>query len=467
VIKSAELLQLAANLGLTPAVVEKDYVLGWLLAGIRANAELADHWVFKGGTCLKKCYFETYRFSEDLDFTVINEAHIDAAFLLRVFADISAWVYDQTGLEIPAEQLRFDVFQNKRDKLACQGRIYYRGPIAPRGDLPRIKLDLTTDELLALPPVERPVVHSYSDAPAGGMSALCYAYEEVFGEKVRALGERARPRDLYDVINLYRHDEFQPAPASILDVLKRKCAHKSIGVPTLETIGAFREELAGDWATMLAHQLPALPPLNSFWDALPEFFAWLAGGARPAMPPSYPLARGEEILRQPLGMISGPGIVSSALESIRFAAANRLTVEIDYIKESGERTTREIEAYSLRRTAAGRIVLHAHDMHRNDHRSYRTDRILTARATGRIFTPRLAIELTPGGPQAIPQATRAASYANPWGAPQSGPAFVFQCPVCSKTFRRKTRDDALRPHKTPDGWNCSGRRAVLIDTTVY
>ncbi len=28
-------------------------------------------WVFKGGTCLKKCYIETYRFSEDLDFTVL------------------------------------------------------------------------------------------------------------------------------------------------------------------------------------------------------------------------------------------------------------------------------------------------------------------------------------------------------------------------------------------------------------
>ena len=426
--------------------------------------------MFKGGTCLKKCYFETYRFSEDLDFTIINEAHLGGAFLLRVFTDISAWIYDQTGLDIPAAQLRFDVFQNKRGKAACQGRIYYRGPIAPRGgDLPRIKLDLTTDELLAMPPVERLVVHPYSDAPAAGITALCYAYEEVFGEKVRALGERARPRDLYDVINLYRHDEFQPEPTSILDVLKRKCAHKAIEMPTLKSIREFREELAGDWATMLGHQLPALPPLDSFWEALPEFFAWLAGGARPVMPQSYPLATGEEILRQPLGMLSGPGIVSSALEIIRFAAANRLTVEIDYIKDGGEHTTREIEAYSLRRTAAGRIVLHAHDMLRNDHRSYRTDRILTSRATGRTFTPRFAIELTPSGPQTIPQATRPAramSYTNPWSTARSGPTYLYQCPVCSKTFRRKTYDSALRPHKRPDGWNCSGRRAMLVDT-VY
>jgi predicted nucleotidyltransferase component of viral defense system len=257
----AEILQLAENLGLAPAVVEKDYALGWVLAGIRANAELGHHWVFKGGTCLKKCYFETYRFSEDLDFTVTNEAHLDQTFLTRVFGDISARIYEQTGLEIPAAQLRFNVYRNDRDRLACEGRIYYRGPIAPRGDLPRIKLDLTTDELLALSPVQRPVVHQYSDAPEGGITALCYAYEEVFGEKVRALGERARPRDLYDVINLYTHDEFQPDPRSILDVLKRKCDYKAIRLPTLDTIRAFRDELAGDWPIMLGHQLPALPPL--------------------------------------------------------------------------------------------------------------------------------------------------------------------------------------------------------------
>src|SRR5713226_1914122 len=111
-IERRELMELAQNLGLQPQVVEKDYVLGSLLAGIHANAELREHWVFKGGTCLKKCYFETYRFSEDLDFTVTNEAHLDPAFLTRTFAEVSAWIYEQSGVEIPAERVRFDVFRN-------------------------------------------------------------------------------------------------------------------------------------------------------------------------------------------------------------------------------------------------------------------------------------------------------------------------------------------------------------------
>src|SRR4051812_18276972 len=83
-----EILDTASRVSLNPHVVEKDYVLGWLLAGIREHPELADSWVFKGGTCLKKCFFETYRFSEDLDFTLRDDAQIEEGFLKRVFGEI-------------------------------------------------------------------------------------------------------------------------------------------------------------------------------------------------------------------------------------------------------------------------------------------------------------------------------------------------------------------------------------------
>ena len=54
-IDKLEIADLARELSLELHVVEKDYVLGWLLAGITANPELSESWVFKGGTCLKKC----------------------------------------------------------------------------------------------------------------------------------------------------------------------------------------------------------------------------------------------------------------------------------------------------------------------------------------------------------------------------------------------------------------------------
>lgn len=81
VIDRAEILRLANEFGLEPRIVEKDYILGWVLAGIYRDPLLSGTWVFKGGTCLKKCFFETYRFSEDLDFTVTDATQLDATFL--------------------------------------------------------------------------------------------------------------------------------------------------------------------------------------------------------------------------------------------------------------------------------------------------------------------------------------------------------------------------------------------------
>ena len=54
-------------------VLERDYCLSWFLVGM-SRSPLHDQLAFKGGTALKKCYFADYRFSEDLDFTLITEA---------------------------------------------------------------------------------------------------------------------------------------------------------------------------------------------------------------------------------------------------------------------------------------------------------------------------------------------------------------------------------------------------------
>ena len=73
-IRKQDILNRAAQWQLRPDVVEKDYVLGWLLAGIAQHQIVSKEWFFKGGTCIKKCYFETYRFSEDLDFSLSKQA---------------------------------------------------------------------------------------------------------------------------------------------------------------------------------------------------------------------------------------------------------------------------------------------------------------------------------------------------------------------------------------------------------
>src|SRR6185312_2503976 len=97
-----------------------------LLRGIYQHPELRERWLFKGGTCLKKCYFETYRFSEDLDFTLRRPTHIASEFLQAAFTEILASLYEEAGVEIPVDRVRFDVYRNPRGNPSCQGRLYYR-----------------------------------------------------------------------------------------------------------------------------------------------------------------------------------------------------------------------------------------------------------------------------------------------------------------------------------------------------
>jgi hypothetical protein len=206
--------------------------------------------------------------------------------------------------------------------------------------------------------------------------------------------------------------------------------------------------------------------LNSFWDVLPEFFAWPAGGARPVMPAAYPLADGEAVLRPTLGTIAAPGAFASALEIIRFAATNRLIVEIDYVKENGEHTTREIEACSLRSTQTGRVVLHAFDMNRNDHRSYRAERIRGVRATACTFvgtmpsSSRRPIRRVRRRSPARRPISGACPDVRRFGhtRPHYGPTYV------SKKFERRNYDATLRPHKNPGGRNCAGRTGFYVGT---
>ncbi|WP_375210968.1 nucleotidyl transferase AbiEii/AbiGii toxin family protein [Hyphococcus sp.] len=474
-IPKQEIIDAATRYGLLPNIVEKDYVLGWLLAGISNHDAFRETWVFKGGTCLKKCFFETYRFSEDLDFTLKDEAHIDADFLTDAFGEIGDWIYDQSGIAIPRDGLRFDVFENPRGNPSCQGRVSYQGPISPtKGGLPRVKLDLTADEHLVLDPVTSSVFHPYSDEPDAGISLMSYAYEEAFSEKIRALGERTRPRDLYDVVNLYRLTDARPPAATLLNVLRAKCEFKEIAVPTITAIERHRDAVEAAWEQMLRHQLPVLPPVAVFWNELPAFFDWLMGAAAPAALAPVPRSAGDALIRERRLNLGVGFQAESAMEVVRFAAANRLRIDIDYTKLNGERTQRRIEPYSLRRSQAGDILLHGFDVQRQEMRSYRVERINSASAAGESFTPRYEIELTSTGALPIrdnpPREERALRvHTSPVRRrsirrSSTGPTHIYECSYCGKRFRRKARNSKLNKHNDKSGYPCPGRTGFYVDT---
>ena len=394
-ISKKEIMAVAGQVGLTPNIVEKDYVLGWLLAAISSNPALSQSWAFKGGTCLKKCYFETYRFSEDLDFTLKDENHLQEEFLINQFTSIASWLYEEAGIEILIDRLKFDIYMNSRGHRSCQGRVYHDSYFAQgKRDIPKIRLDLSADEVLVLPTSRQAVFHPYTDVPEGGIFIESYDYHEIFSEKVRALGERARPRDLYDVVNLFRHDHI-PAPAIIRNILLQKCRYKKIPTPTLEHIEAFRHNMQNNWRAMLAHQLPALPALDVYWSSLPAFFDWLEGREMHESAQLTPIPGGEQVYQPPYGY---PGLRTSggtSLEIVRFAAGNRLCVNLDYTNNDGHRNARQIEPYSLRKTNNGELLLYAISTADRQIRSYRINQINDASITNEVFTPQYQVELSP------------------------------------------------------------------------
>jgi len=275
-----EVIKFAKIKNLNLSIIEKDYVLGWILAAIQHYTELSKNWIFKGGTCIKKCYFENYRFSEDLDFSLIEPSHIDQKFLKNSMVYIANWLYEEIGLEVPLESIVIDLYKNKQNNINAQINLKYCGPLKPKSkrSWPKVKFDLTADEKIVKIPEKRKIFHNYSDEPVKGIYISSYPIEEVFAEKLRALVERCRPRDLYDVIMLYHEkDNYKFSSINCLNILKEKCAYKSIDLPNIIMMEnhAQKDILISQWNNMLQHQIANLPTYDIFWKKLSSIFQWL------------------------------------------------------------------------------------------------------------------------------------------------------------------------------------------------
>ncbi len=160
-----EILSIAKTLNLLPTTVEKDYVLSWVLYGISKSTRLSE-WFFKGGTCLKKCYFEKYRFSEDLDFTVLNGGLYEQSGLEKALDEVAVLVYEESGLNLKARPIKVEENMNKKGQNTYVAKLTYAGPLnLPSRNQQRVKFDITCHEQVVEGPDVRDVFHHYSDAP--------------------------------------------------------------------------------------------------------------------------------------------------------------------------------------------------------------------------------------------------------------------------------------------------------------
>jgi predicted nucleotidyltransferase component of viral defense system len=410
----ATILVLAREQALEPQIVEKDYALSWLLYGIAQHPVLS-RWRFKGGTCLKKCFFDTYRFSEDLDFTIPRDVELTESSLRTWLAEVCEWVSQHCeSIEFDAERLDVEPHPDKQGQEAFTIRAYYAGPLGLASkSRQRIKLDLTQHEILCDPPDMRAVFHGYEDRIEPAPSIACYSINEILAEKTRALYQReGRARDVYDVVNIHRTFRERIDPARARAILREKFAFKSLPAPSVQNIleRVDLELLATAWQQQLSRQLPILPPFESFSVELRDALAWwMEPETATPQPPRAPLRPGEEV--RPRELFAGTSQLTpvggrtrlaprrgsspqALLDRAKFAARNRLLAEISY-----DGATRVVEPYSLRYArSTGNTSLFVHELSKNgvttnQLKSYDITKLWSVEITNRPFTPRWTIEL--------------------------------------------------------------------------
>jgi predicted nucleotidyltransferase component of viral defense system len=253
-ISEAEIRRNAARMKVDPMVIDLDYSLGWFLLGLSKNDDLRAGLRFKGGTCLRKCYFPEYRFSEDLDFTM--EKFLSASAIETYFQQIASWVTEQNGPNFQVEPIRFEVIDDEYGSESYQARVYYRGPLQWGGSPRTIRIDVTRYEKLLLSPATQPIHHPYSDQGLfQGAELICYALEEVMAEKLRAVGGQRRfavSRDVYDISNLRRAGVDMQKVKTVLPL-----KFQARGIPLSQiSIGKFesrKSEFLQDWNRRLSY----------------------------------------------------------------------------------------------------------------------------------------------------------------------------------------------------------------------
>jgi len=204
-ILQSEIIDLAEKHSVPPSTIDKNWVLGHFIAELFRQKWAREKLIFKGGTCLKKCYFPDYRFSEDLDFTLTDNNFIITSKLLKKVCDN---IYNSIGILFSKVSLNDTFFLNK--KVGYEATIYFWGANHKKSQSPplsqrwhtSIKLEFIFYEIIINQPILNKIIGDYSDMQSiEDVYIPCYSIIEIVAEKFRSLIQRSypAPRDYYDL----------------------------------------------------------------------------------------------------------------------------------------------------------------------------------------------------------------------------------------------------------------------------
>jgi len=262
-------------------IVERDYLLSWVLKSLYETDPLRESFVFKGGTALHKLYFPETRFSVDLDFTL--EKRMAEARLRASLLDVGTQVEVGCGLEFLAPRFRFEKVQDEYGSETFEARLYFRRLIHPAGAPLSVVIDATYNEVIMLPIKERPLHYEYSDAADfGTVIVRAYSLEEIAAEKLRGLlfqRVHPSPKDAYDLWYLWTNGVL--AWDQVVQVFPQKCAGRGISIEgSLPDVAGGvhpldqREAAVRDvWESTLSGLVGSHPSFEEAWSVISELVA--------------------------------------------------------------------------------------------------------------------------------------------------------------------------------------------------
>lgn len=261
-IRQAEIQKIANQAKVRDTQIEKDYAITWILIGVAKHQLLSNVLAFKGGTVLKKCYFQEYRFSEDLDFTLLD-SRISNETLQTAFQEVANYLKEEVNMEISI----FEFAEHKTENINFY--LNYIGPLGGSGNNKSVKVDISKNEVLQFQTKMRPIFNIYADQIASDLQ--CYSLEEVIVEKLRSLLSRTQPRDFYDLWYLTEIAEYELYRYKM--EFEEKCKNKNVFPENLEerlekVIPIFKTK----WKQSIQDQIQNLPEFEQVSRELGKHF---------------------------------------------------------------------------------------------------------------------------------------------------------------------------------------------------
>ena len=264
-IRPAEIQKKANREKVRDTQIEKDYILTWILTGAANNKVLSQALAFKGGTVLKKFYFKDYRYSEDLDFTLVDD-NLSNEEIQNAFKEVFLYVREEANIPLSMEDFGIHETGN------INFYISYVGPLGGTGANKRVKVDISRTELLCFKLEKRPMFDAYSDQE--DCTVQCYSLEEVMTEKMRSLLSRTQPRDYYDLWYLSEMEGMEMTDHRF--EFEAKARHKGLGPDSLQEklegkVNVFKSR----WDSSMKDQIAELPPFEQVHRELGKHFRLL------------------------------------------------------------------------------------------------------------------------------------------------------------------------------------------------